>query len=193
MTTLEELAREALALSEAANAGPWEGGEDPIDPSIDSPMGVVAAVNEHKNDRVRMNLCEDYSMADGRFIARSRTLVPALASEVLRLTGLVASLLTTAPKCGGCQKTATRRYFHVAGQWAFACDDDKCMEEDFCTGCGQVWWHTDNEACGAYKDGGEVCTSTTREPRIAASSVRDVPHAAAIRRSGQTLNGSTGQ
>ena len=193
MTTLEELAREALSLSEAASSGPWEGGEDPIDPCIDGPVALVAVVNSHKNDRVRMNLCEDYSMADGRFIARSRTLVPALASEVLRLTELVASLLTTAPKCGGCQKTATRRYFHVAGQWAFACDDDKCMEEDFCTGCGQVGWHTDSEACGAYKDDGEVCTSTTKEPRIAASSVRDVPHAAAIRESGQNLNGSTGQ
>lgn len=119
--------------------------------------------------------------------------VAALTYEVLRLTELVASLLTTAPKCDGCNKSATRRYFHIAGQWSFACDDDKCMEEDFCTECGQVWWHTDSEACGAYKDGGEVCTSTTKEARITASSVRDVPHAAAIRGSGQTLNGSTGQ
>jgi len=97
-----------------------------------------------------------------------------------RLQSLEVALKDTHPKCSTCRAIATRSYYHIAGHLCYVCDNDKCMDEDFCDECGQVWYNSGIK-CNATKDGGIPCTGTSKHPENHASHIRDLPHAALIR------------
>ena len=110
----------------------------------------------------------------------------AAEARVRELTDQVAALETVLkehlPKCAACAALATRRYAHCAGYEAYACDNDKCLEEHYCDVCGQVWYSDgDGLGCQGYHEGGR-CTGKTKHPETShVFQLRDVAHAAVPR------------
>lgn len=176
MNEIQERATKALAREALTQQGPWrvEEGDVLAPDDVDCPRGC--------NPTNRVAECG--SGADAEFIAHAKSDVPALANAVLalseKLQALEVALKDTLPKCSCCRALATRSYYHCAGPQCYVCDNDKCMDEDFCDECGQVWY-SDNDKCNATKDGGIPCTGTSKHPENHASYIRDLLHAAVIR------------
>jgi len=80
LNEIEQRAREAAALAEAATAGPW---------GVDTDHGGVHSIS------LCVDIAKSFDYEDGQdatFIAASRTAVPALAADVLALVVRVKAL-----------------------------------------------------------------------------------------------------
>lgn len=186
--TPRELAMEALARATMASKGPWEdaqasvwenGARKVTEEFVRCPGDNVAIAADIIDPETSLP-----SPANSRFIAHAREDVPALALAVISLSdrtvALEVALKHTLPKCEHCNALATRGYHHCSGHSVKVCDNDKCMEEDFCNECGQVWYG-DKPKCDSFKDGGVPCTGTSKHPETHISDLYDLPYAALIR------------
>lgn len=182
--SLQELAMEAIARASAATKGPWEPNhdEDRVRTSYITSVGI-----DHDGVtpwQERDTIADVPNEADREFIAHAREDVEVLAQGVISLSNhvdtLKAILRRVLPQCDQCGALATREYHHVSGHRMVACDDDRCLEENFCDECGQVWYGN-NPKCDAIKDGGVPCTGTTKHPERTAHFIREIPHSVAIR------------
>ena len=182
MTTPRELAQEALNRAAAATKGPWEaepeGSYDRVETAYITGSGIdMDGVTPWES---KDTIGEVLNQANREFIAHARDDVPALALAVISLSDRVAELEVTLkgflPRCNRCSVYATRGYYHCSGNRMNACDNDKCMEEDFCDECGQVWYG-DGPRCGGFNEDGGQCTGTTKHPESHVSNVYELRHA----------------
>lgn len=185
--TPRELAKEALSRASEATKGPWEdaqgsvwenGGPKVIEEFVRCPGDNVAVAADILDPETSLP-----SPANSKFIAHAREDVPALALAVIALSDRVEELESTLkgflPRCNHCGVFATRGYIHCSGQHMKACDNDKCMEENFCDECGQVWYG-DDPRCGGF-NGGVPCTGTSKHPETHVSHIHDLRHAVVVR------------
>lgn len=106
MTSPKALAERALGLSEKATPGPWKQEIDNF--AFSSFCYVTSHVCDSGEAIMPGYVISDPVNADlGRFIAESRTLLPALATEVLKLLEenkvMRGALIGLSPCGGGCE------------------------------------------------------------------------------------------
>lgn len=102
-----------------------------------------------------------------------------VALETLRRIKAMEFLLRHhLPKCGGCSSLATRTYIHAVGSRCYACDDDRCITEYFCSRCSQVNYDTDDPC--------PFCGGSEYDPRITAWNLTELPFASVRRAAGVT-------
>lgn len=73
-TDINKLAEDILRLTKKVSQGPWTGGINPKDSSIESSDKLIAKIANEEN----------YSIFDAIFIAKARTLLPLFAEEILK-------------------------------------------------------------------------------------------------------------
>ena len=102
-----------------------------------------------------------------------------VARETIRRIEAMGFLLRHhLPKCGGCSALATRTYIHTSGHRCYACDDDGCMTEHFCSQCRQV--SVDPSKPCAF------CGHRETQSRVTAWTISDLPFADLRRKAGVT-------
>ncbi len=186
MKTFRELAKEALDRAAGATKGPWEaqleGDYDRVQTAYITASGIDMDGVTPWEDKDTIG--EIPNQVNREFIAHAREDVPALALAVINLSDRVDELESTLkgflPRCNHCGVFATRGYIHCSGHAMTVCDNDKCMEEDFCDMCGQVWYG-DDPRCGGFNEDGGQCTGTSKHPEAHASTVYDLRHAVMVR------------